>query len=238
MASSHIFCNALPSDAGVIAAILALSWDSPFSQLQVASTDPHTLVAAITPRIAQQIADKSMLYHVARRRETQQVESVVQWTVPSGAADAAIEESAEQRDERQKFEDEVYYKSLPEYCNKRLVIEFSVALRTLRERVLCGRTHFLLENVATHPNHRRQGLAAQLIGHILSQADEQDVLVYLDTASDNSAVHLYKRLGFEEQGRQTITSLSRFVDEAELERSGVGNDHTRVTFVRYPITKA
>ncbi|KAL7770162.1 hypothetical protein CFE70_000095 [Pyrenophora teres f. teres 0-1] len=220
MASSHIFCNALPSDAGVIAAILALSWDSPFSQLQVASTDPHTLVAAITPRIAQQIADK------------------MQWTVPSGAADAAIEESAEQRDERQKFEDEVYYKSLPEYCNKRLVIEFSVALRTLRERVLCGRTHFLLENVATHPNHRRQGLAAQLIGHILSQADEQDVLVYLDTASDNSAVHLYKRLGFEEQGRQTITSLSRFVDEAELERSGVGNDHTRVTFVRYPITKA
>ncbi|EDU40890.1 acetyltransferase [Pyrenophora tritici-repentis] len=238
MSSTHILSNALPSDAVAIAAILALSWKSPFSQLQFGSTDPHTLAAAITPRIAQQITDASMLFHVARRRGTQQVESVAQWTVPSDVSDAAMVESARQREERQEFEDEVYYNSLPEYCNNPLIMAFTVGLRSLRERVLCERKHFLLENIATHPDHRGQGLAAQLIERVLSQADKQQVLVYLDTASDNSAAHLYKRLGFEEQGCHTIRNLSRFVEEAELERMGVGNDHTHVAFVRYPTTKA
>ena len=239
MTPTHIFSKALPSDAGAIAAILALSWTSPFSQLQFGYMDPHALAAAITPRIAQQIADTSMLFHVARRRETQDVVSMAQWTVPSDAPDAAMEEeSAGQREERQEFEDEVYYNSLPEDCNKPLVMEFTVGLRSLRDRVLCGRKHFLLENLATHPDHRGQGLARRLIERVLSQADEQNVLVYLDTASDNSAVRLYEWLGFEKQGSQTIRNLSRFVEEAELERSRVSNDHTHVAFVRYPIIKA
>ena len=243
MTPTHIFSNALPSDAGAIAAILALSWTSPFSQLQFGCMDPHALAAAIAPRIAQQMADASMLFHVARRREAQDVVSVAQWTVPSDAPDTAMEEgeeeqeSAGQRDERQKFEDEVYYNSLPEDCNKPLVMEFTLGLRSLRDRVLCGRKHFLLENLATHPDHRGQGLARQLIERVLSRADEQNVLVYLDTASDNTAVRLYERLGFEKQASQTIRNLRRFVEEVELESSTVGNAHTHVALVRYPIIK-
>mgnify|MGYP001940447389 CR=1 FL=1 len=237
MAPTYIFSKALPSDSGAIAAILAMSWVSPFSRLQFGCVDPSALAAAMMPRITQQITDASMLFHVARRSDTQEIVSVAQWTEPSGAPDAAMEESAKEREERQKFEDEVYYNSLPEDCNRRLVMEFTTGLRTLRERVLCGRRHFLLENLATHPDHRGQGLARQLIERALVDADEQSVLVYLDTASDNSAAHLYKRLGFEEQGRQTIENLGRFVGEAELERSGAGNEHTHVAFVRCPTSK-
>lgn len=238
MAPTNVFSKALPSDSGAIAAIFALSWASPFSRLQFGCVDPNALAAAMTPRITQQITDASMLFHVARRPDTQEVVSVAQWTAPPDAPDAATEESVKESEERQKFEDEVYYNSLPEDCNRDLVMEFTTGLRSLRERVLCGRRHFLLENLATHPDHRGQGLAKQLIERVLVHADEQSVLVYLDTASDNIAAGLYKRLGFEEQDRETIKHLDRFVGEAELERSGAGNEHTHVAFLRYPRSKA
>ncbi|RMZ74642.1 acyl- N-acyltransferase [Pyrenophora seminiperda CCB06] len=191
----------------------------------------------MSPHIAQQIAGASMLFYVARRHDTQEVVSVAQWTGPFGAPDATIEESVEQKEERQEFEDEAYRNSLPDGCNRHLTMEFTAGLRSLRERVLCGQKHFLLENLATHPDHRGQGLAGQLMEQVLTQADKQSVLVYLDTASDNSATRLYKRLGFKEQARHTIRNLSRFVAEAELERSRVGSDHTHVAFVRYPMNK-
>jgi ribosomal protein S18 acetylase RimI-like enzyme len=222
-----------PSDAAAIASLFALSWTSPFSQLQFGKAKPQTLAVAMTPRIAQQITEPNSLFMIARQNGTDEVLSVAQWTVPADGPQQA-QESPEDREERQQFKDEVYYNSLPETSCKDLIMEFTVGLRNLRESVLRGRKHFLLENLATHPDSRGKGLAGQLIKSVLQQADEQNVLVYLDTASDNKAMGLYKKLGFEEEGRHTIVDLSRFVGKGELENIGAENEHTHVAFVRYP----
>jgi ribosomal protein S18 acetylase RimI-like enzyme len=234
MALNYNILKARASDASAIASLFAQSWTSPFSQLQFGLIDPQALAAAMIPRIAQQIANTDMLLIVASKPDTEEVASVAQWTVPTEASQTVVEGTSEENEERQKFEDEVYCNSLPDSSNKGLIMEFTIGLRNLRERVLEGRRHFLLENLATHPEHRGEGLAGRLIESILRQADEQNVLVYLDTASDNKAMSLYKKLGFEEMGRHTIEDLSRFVGKEELDRIGAENEHTHVAFVRYP----
>ena len=83
----------------------------------------------------------------------------------------------------------------------------------------------MLENLATHPNYRGQGLASRLVEWIFPQADESGLVVYLDTASDNSAMRLYKKLGFEERGSEAITDLSKFGGEGS---------HSHVALIRLP----
>lgn len=83
----------------------------------------------------------------------------------------------------------------------------------------------MLENLATHPEHRGRGLASRLVASVFPDADEKGVVIYLDTASDNPAMRLYQRLGFQEVGRRTIEDLSRY--------GGEGSE-THVAFLRYP----
>jgi ribosomal protein S18 acetylase RimI-like enzyme len=225
--------EARPSDAEAIASLFALSWASPFSQLQFGDIDPSVLVSTMTPRIAQQITESKMCFVVARHNDTQQVISVAQWTVPDDKPSTS-EESAEDISERQRFADEIFYNSLPDSCNKALVMEFTTGLRNLRQQVLQGRSHFLLENLATHPEYRGQGLARRLVEWAFPAADALGALVYLDTASDNKAMVLYRKLGFQSRGRHRIEDLSRFVGREELEQKGVGLEHTHVAMVRYP----
>jgi ribosomal protein S18 acetylase RimI-like enzyme len=222
--------GALASDADAIASLFVLSWTSTFSQLQFGHVEPQTLAAAMAPRIAQQIIESNMLFNVARTTDTAEVLAIAQWTVPTHVP----QEPPDDKEERLQFEDEIFYGSLPENGSKGLIMEFTVGLRSLREQVLQGRSHFLLENLATHPDYRGKGLASQLIESVLQQADEQNVLVYLDTASDNKAASLYRKLGFKEEGRHTIDDLSRLVGKEELDRIGAENEHTHVGFVRYP----
>jgi ribosomal protein S18 acetylase RimI-like enzyme len=189
----------------------------------------------MAPRIAQQIGEPTTRFIVARCDDTQQVLSVAQWSTPDTSSTPYTHSSAEETQERQTFEDEILVKSLPETCNKRLVLEFTRGLRNLRERVLDGCVHFLLENLATQPQYRGRGLAGRLVEWVFPLADEKNVLVYLDTASDNgSAMRLYEKLGFQERGRNTIKDLSRFVGKREWEESGAGTEHTHVALVRYP----
>jgi ribosomal protein S18 acetylase RimI-like enzyme len=234
MALNYTFSEARDSDAGAIASLFAESWTSPFVQLQFGPVDTRTLAASLTPPIVQQIANTDMLFIVARESGTEDLASVAQWTIPIEASETAMHESEEDREEHQKFEDELYYNYLSENCNKDLIMEFTIGLRSLRERLLGGRRHFLLENLATHPHHRGKGLASRMIESVLQQADEQNVLVYLETASDNKAMQLYKKLGFQEEGSSTIKDLSHFVGKEELDRVGAENEHTHVAFIRYP----
>jgi ribosomal protein S18 acetylase RimI-like enzyme len=233
MALNWTISEVRPSDADAIASLFASSWTSTFSRLQFGHVESQTLAVAMTPRIARQMTEPNSLFLVARQTETDEVLSIAQWTVPADEPQQA-QESLADMEERQRFEDEIYYNSLPESSSKDLIMEFTAGLRNLRQSVLQGRRHFLLENLATHPDYRGKGLAAQLIKSTLQQADEQNMLVYLDTASDNKAMGLYKKLGFEEEGRHTIEDLSRFVGKAELESIGAENEHTHVAFVRYP----
>jgi ribosomal protein S18 acetylase RimI-like enzyme len=71
-------------------------------------------------------------------------------------------------------------------------------------------------------------LASHLIEWVFSHADEKGLVVYLDTASDNPAMRLYKRLGFEERGSRTIEDLSKY--------GGEGSE-THVALTRHPKSK-
>jgi ribosomal protein S18 acetylase RimI-like enzyme len=143
----------------------------------------------------------------------------------SGEGKETREETLEETEERQRVEDELYRKRLPEKSNKDLIMEFTVGLRKLRKSALGGAEPYLLENIATHPDYRRKGLASQLIQWVFPLADEMGCVVYLDTASDNDAMRLYERLGFQKRGSQTIEDLSKY--------GGEGSE-THVALIRYP----
>ncbi|KAJ4984177.1 hypothetical protein SVAN01_10348 [Stagonosporopsis vannaccii] len=229
--------EAVPADAEAIASLFALSWVSPFTRLQFGQIDPKDLATSMIPRITEQILKVSSRFIVARHVGTSDVAAVAQWTLPVGVDLCALDkESKEEREERRQFEDEAYMRSLPESSNKDLIMAFTLGLRQLREETLQGREHFLLENLATHPDYRGKGLASRLIEWASLPADEQRVLVYLDTASDNPAARLYKKLGFEEQGRNTIKDLTRYASIESIECLGCDMQHTHIAFLRFPNT--
>jgi GNAT superfamily N-acetyltransferase len=231
MATEFDITEARPADAEAIASLFALSWVSPFTRLQWGQIEPSAMV----PRLAARMVKESSRFLVTRSRETGEVVAVAQWTMPV-MPDANNEnaEPEDDREERQQFEDEVYKRNLPENSNKGLVMAFTLGLRQLREETLQGRRHFLLENLATHPDHRGKGLASRLVKWAFPVADEQQVLVYLDTASGSPAERLYKKLGFEEQGQNTIKDLSRFASLDILRELDCEMDHTHVAFIRFP----
>ncbi|KAF1952570.1 hypothetical protein CC80DRAFT_527831 [Byssothecium circinans] len=210
---------ATPPSAPAIAAVLAQSWTSPFTHLQFGRIDALSLAAAMTPRI------ESKLETSTTSRTVSKIVAVAQWTLPAREPARDDQETPEEREERQRLEDEMYRNSLPEGSNKDLVMEFTLGLRELRAETLKGRPHYLLENIATLPGFRGKGLASRLLEWAFPLADEEGVLVYLDTAEDNPAMRLYKRLGFEERGRHSIENLERFWGK------GV---HTHVALVREP----
>lgn len=235
MAPEFSISDACPAEAGAIAYLFTLSWTSPFSRLQFGQTDPAQLAASMAPRIAEQITKTTSRYIVARSQGSEEVAAVAQWTVPVETdLDTLNEESEEDSDERRQFEDEAYRSSLPESSNKDLVMAFTLGLRQMRGKILQGRKHFLLENLATHPDYRGMGLASRLIDWASTLADEQQVLMYLDTASDNPAARLYERLGFEEQGRSTIEDLGKYAPLQTIERLGCDTKHTHIAFLRFP----
>jgi ribosomal protein S18 acetylase RimI-like enzyme len=61
-----------------------------------------------------------------------------------------------------------------------------------------------ITSVFVHPRHRRRGLARQIVGRLLSQAQEAGLrTVRLEVVAENrEAVSLYERLGFVSYGRE------------------------------------
>jgi GNAT superfamily N-acetyltransferase len=157
--------EAVHADSTGIASLFALSWTSPFSRLQFGDIDPLTLTTALAPRISQQIKARNLSFLVVHEPDTQNVVAVAQWTLPT--EDPVTEETQDELDERQFLEDELYRKNLPVHSNKDLIMEFTVGLRALRTRLLRGRKHYLLDNLATHPDYRGRGLASHLIKWVL-----------------------------------------------------------------------
>jgi ribosomal protein S18 acetylase RimI-like enzyme len=234
MSFTWVISDATATDAAIIASLFANSWTSAFSQLQFGHIDPPTLAAAMTSRIIEQMNTPNSRFLVARHSETQRIAAVAQWAVHIENTEADMLETQQERHERQRFDDELLCNKLPESSNRALIMEFAAGIRRLRQHILHGKQHFLLENLATHSEYRGLGLASQLVEWAFPLADRHDCPVYLETASDNPAMRLYKKLGFEEQGHYTIEDLSQFVDTTELEASGSESFHTHVAFIRHP----
>ncbi|KAF2264643.1 acyl-CoA N-acyltransferase [Lojkania enalia] len=225
MSSPYVLTEAEATDAYAIASLFALSWNLPFAQLQFGNVDAFTLAQSLAPNIAEQMKHKYVKYVVIRRSDTQEVVSAAQWALPVYDNLCQVYETSKDREEREQFEDEIYRNKLPEGSNKDLIMEFGIGQRKLREQALRGATHYLLENIATYPQYRSQGLATRLIEWVFLEADKSGVLVYLDAASNNPAMRLYEKLGFEEVGRNIIDDLSRY--------GGKGSE-TYIAMIRCP----
>ncbi|KAF2493301.1 acyl-CoA N-acyltransferase [Lophium mytilinum] len=219
--------EAVPADSEAIALLFALSWTSPFTRLQFGNVDTDELARDMAPRIADHIKKPGMKFIVTKDQGSGEIASVAQWSVPldDRPDEPEVKEAAEDETERQELEDEAYRKKLPENSNKDLIMEFTLGTRKLRKDALGEQKCYLLENLATHPSYRGQGLASKLINWAFVRADEEGVIVYLDTARDNKALQLYKKLGFEEVGSTTIESLSIYGGEGF---------HTHVALIRHP----
>ncbi|KAJ4336034.1 hypothetical protein N0V95_008731 [Ascochyta clinopodiicola] len=235
MAADFEIAEAGPQDTDAIALLFALSWASPFTRLQFGQVDPAQLATSMVPRIADHMAKENSKFVVARHQKNHEVAAVAQWTLPvEGESESIASETQEDSEERQQFEDEAYRRSLPDGSNRDLVMAFTLGLRQLREETLQGRKHILLENLATHPEYRGMGLASQLVQREVNFANSSQMLIYLDTASDNPAARLYKKLGFEEQGQNTIEDLSKYASLNHIRQIGCDTSHTHVAFLRYP----
>jgi ribosomal protein S18 acetylase RimI-like enzyme len=67
-----------------------------------------------------------------------------------------------------------------------------------------------ISGVCTLPGHRGKGLAANLIARVARDHIEQGVVSFLHvTAANTNAIELYRRLGFVETRRSTLTKLAR-----------------------------
>lgn len=67
-----------------------------------------------------------------------------------------------------------------------------------------GRRITLIANVATHPEHRRAGIARQLTLAALNRIRERGAEAWLQVRHDNlGALRLYQSLGFQERARRT-----------------------------------
>ncbi|KAF2709220.1 acyl-CoA N-acyltransferase, partial [Pleomassaria siparia CBS 279.74] len=214
MSSEYAISKASPEDASAIASLFAMSWTSPFTQLQFGDIEPATLAASMAPRIVAHMGNPDITFTVARSSETKEVVAVAQWTLPSNSDDerSGNPETDEEKEERQEFEDEAYRRNLPKASNKELIMFCLRRMREVREETLrgTGPCHYLLDNLATHPDHRGRGLASKLIASTLENADKSGHLSFLETASDNEAMRLYKRLGFQEKGSWSIENLNEF----------------------------
>jgi ribosomal protein S18 acetylase RimI-like enzyme len=64
---------------------------------------------------------------------------------------------------------------------------------------------YLIANIATHPDHRRKGIARTLTQRAIQHAREKKVdNIWLHVRDDNpGAIDLYKKLGFAERARRT-----------------------------------
>src|SRR5512140_3556967 len=73
-----------------------------------------------------------------------------------------------------------------------------------------GQKVFLIANVATHPDYRRQGIARQLTSAAMQRAREKRAdSIWLHVRDDNpGAIQLYRDLGFVERSRRTTWMFS------------------------------
>jgi ribosomal protein S18 acetylase RimI-like enzyme len=73
-----------------------------------------------------------------------------------------------------------------------------------------GKRIYLIANVATHPDYRRQGIGRALTERVMRQArDKRASAVWLHVRDDNpGAIKLYQDLGFQEIARRTTWQAS------------------------------
>jgi len=83
-----------------------------------------------------------------------------------------------------------------------------------------GVRHYLIANVAVHPDYRRRGIAFRLTKRALEQARQQNIpATWLHVREENAgAIQLYRSLGFRERACRTTWMSNNRADGIQLER--------------------
>lgn len=216
---SYTLVEATPQDASIIGDTYAIAWKSPFSRLLYGDLSTADLSAVLGAQASALMAMPDKKYFLIRAADGS-VAAAAHWTVPVEGQEK-VDETPSQKAERQKLEDAEFEKNIPPGANASLIMnEFVPGLRSLREGIIKDRPHYLLEQVATNPEHRGKGLASRLIEWAFEKARVGGEIVYLDTSKENQARKLYERLGFVEQGSKTIESLEKYGGEGSYTHVG------------------
>lgn len=81
--------------------------------------------------------------------------------------------------------------------------------------------------MATHPEHERRGAASRLVSSIFDEADERQVICYLDTNVGGMGKRMYEKLGF-----KPICLM-----DFDLERYGGQGQASLISMIREPKPK-
>ncbi len=83
-----------------------------------------------------------------------------------------------------------------------VAVEGETVLGYVGSQTVCGETDMM--NVAVHPDHRRRGIAADLIEQLIRQLKNRGScsLTLEVRASNDGAIALYDKLGFQPVGRR------------------------------------
>ena len=83
-----------------------------------------------------------------------------------------------------------------------VAVEGETVLGYVGSQTVCGETDMM--NVAVHPDHRRRGIAADLIEQLIRQLKNRGscCLTLEVRASNDGAIALYDKLGFQPVGRR------------------------------------
>ena len=97
---------------------------------------------------------------------------------------------------------------------------------SLRGYLVCSRYAEMwhLMNVAVEPGHQRRGVATSLITHLLSEIEATDRVMLEVRGSNEGAIRMYRRLGFQAAGHRRRYYQDNGEDALvmELERPGHG----------------
>ncbi|GAB7351016.1 hypothetical protein MBLNU459_g1506t1 [Dothideomycetes sp. NU459] len=208
------------ADVPAITSIFRADAPTSFMRLCLGSVHPSALNVKQSDRIADEMHEEDQLWLIARDAESGRTASFAQWRLPKEEPDDAAQDNAADLEEQR----EAYRDAISPGMNVDLVVEFQDQITKLRKETLKGQRHFLLMNLGTSSVWQRKGAASTLVEYPFDVADEEQIIVYLDTAIDGPGKHMYESLGFQHAGQCSI----------DLTQYGGEGVHTHVAMIRYP----
>ncbi|KAH7025061.1 acyl-CoA N-acyltransferase [Microdochium trichocladiopsis] len=205
---------AAADDAEGIARVMLNTTESEFSRLQRGTMGDEDSQARMATRLQSVIASPEQHVVVARVQETGEIASAAVWAIKEEEAVPSADERARKIEERRQAFDP--------RMNVEYIVELMQKLGDLEHSLVQGRKHWLLDNLATLPEHRRQGLAGKLVEWPLEMADREGILCFLTTADGGGGESLYKKYGFERVGAA----------EFDLAKYGGSGPHTHIAMLR------
>ncbi|KXJ86550.1 acyl-CoA N-acyltransferase [Microdochium bolleyi] len=205
---------ATPADAEAVAAVMLSTTEREFSRLQRGTIDPGHNLSRLTSRYRSMLLDDPTQHVIVARAgdETGTVAAAAQWVLKEAEVVPTSEERAALREERKK--------ALDPRLNVAYIMDILQKLGDMEYDVVQGNKHWELENLATLPEHRRQGLAGKLVEWPLAKADADGIPCFLTTDEGGDGERLYAKYGFDRVA-DVVFDLTKFGGSGQQRHIGM-----------------